>query len=693
MATRFLIIGGGPAGNTAATTAARLGAEVVMVERDVIGGAAHLWDCIPSKTMIATGRRDQPDAGNRRYGARERRRRRRRRRAHRPHRRVENTMRDNTTRLLESQGVRIVHGTGRLHQAVHRRGRRAPTAAETIEFDAALVSTGSRPRIPDWCQPDGERILTTRDCYPPKIFPESITVVGSGVTGVEFVHMFSSFGSKVTLVVSRQQVLPGKDPEVAAVLEDDFLRRGVHLLKGARAESIERTDDDVTVRCDDGRVGHVHARRARHRLDPQHRRPRPRCCRGRGRPWGYVDINHHCLSNVEHIYAAGDISGKLPLSSVASMQGRKMAEHVMGGHTRSHRHLDYDKAASAIFTEPEIADVGLAEAEAFSSGRKIRVTKVPFSSTAKALINNDSQGFVKIISDPATGVVLGGSIVGRQAAELISVIAVAVTAGLKVTDLVESLLVHPALSEALGEAAEYEHARQGKRQRRAAVGPTLSSPPPACGEARLFNDGEDVAGADGVAGGDLDLLDGAGLLGVDLVLHLHRFEHHDAGTDLDRLADLDEHLHDRALHRRFDRAGGDRSAATAARTATRGLLWRSARSDGDRRRFGHPHLDVETLAVDLDRCRALDLRFGLVDVGFGGAALGFATDAGEVELFLDPLGRVGHRGEVGMPEDCQVGGNRGGNTLDDQFVERTDRAGDRRSRSVPHTMSLPTRLS
>ncbi|MEP4650496.1 MAG: FAD-dependent oxidoreductase, partial [Ilumatobacter sp.] len=170
--------------------------------------------------------------------------------------------------------------------------------------------------------------------------------------------------------------------------------------------------------------------------------------------WGYVDINHHCVTNVDHIYAAGDISGKLPLSSVASIQGRKVAEHVMGMHTRSHRHLDYDKAASAIFTEPEIADVGLAEAEAFSEGRKIRVTKVPFSATAKAMINDDTRGFVKIISDPATGVILGGSIVGRHAAELISVIAVAVTANLTVTDLLESILVHPALSEALAEAAE-----------------------------------------------------------------------------------------------------------------------------------------------------------------------------------------------------------------------------------------------
>jgi NAD(P)H dehydrogenase (quinone) len=459
---RFVIIGGGPAGNVAATYAARLGAEVTVIERDVIGGAAHLWDCIPSKSMIATGgamsfmRRSQGmgleqedpviDTGGLTGRIDQ----------------IKANMRDNTTQLLESQNVRLIRGTGAFTSANSVEVTTAE-GVETIEFDSALVSTGSQPRIPDWCHPDGERILTTRDCYPPTVFPDSVTVVGSGVTGVEFVHMFSSFGAKVTLVVSRQQVLPGKDPEVAAVLEQEFMDRGVKLLMGARAEAIERIDADgnpdpdgsqVIVRCDDGRsVTSSHAVLAIGSVPNTADIGLDRAGVEVNR-WGYVDINHHCVTNVPHIYAAGDISGKLPLSSVASIQGRKVAEHVMGLHTRSHRHLDYDKAASAIFTEPEIADVGLAEAEAFASGRKIRVTKVPFSATAKAMINNDTRGFVKIISDPATGVILGGSIVGRHAAELISVIAVAVTAGLTVTDIVESILVHPALSEALAEAAE-----------------------------------------------------------------------------------------------------------------------------------------------------------------------------------------------------------------------------------------------
>jgi NAD(P)H dehydrogenase (quinone) len=454
MAVRFVIVGGGPAGNQAATYAARLGAEVVLVERDIVGGAAHLWDCIPSKTMIATGgamlffRRAEGmgldvdvDAALDRDSLRGR------------VDRIQERLHRAIVELLTSQSVRLIEGTARLkgpNQVVVE----TATGVEELDADAIQLSTGSRPRVPDWCVPDGTRILTTRDCYPPPQIPEHAVVVGSGVTGVEFVHMLSSLGSKVTLIVSRQQVLPTKDPEVAAALEADFLGRGVSLLKGARAIGIDVADDKVTVRCDDGRqVTGSHAILAIGSV-PNVEGLGLEAAGVETDDNGYVHINHHCQSNVPHIYAAGDLSGKLPLSSVAAMQGRKIAEHVMGLHTREHRHLDYDKAASAIFTEPEIADVGLAEAEAFAEGRKIRVTKVPFSASAKALINNDPRGFVKILSDPATGVVLGGSIVGRHAAELISVIALAVTANLKVSDIYESLLVHPALAEALADAAE-----------------------------------------------------------------------------------------------------------------------------------------------------------------------------------------------------------------------------------------------
>jgi NAD(P)H dehydrogenase (quinone) len=445
------ILGGGPAGNTCATVAATLGADVTLVERDIVGGAAHLWDCIPSKALIATGGelveldrahamglkaegRLDIDALRERVAS------------------IEGRLHHSITTQLASQRVRVINGSAEL-KGPHEVVVDTNGVIEELSADFIVVATGSRPRVPDFVTVDRERVLTTRDAYPPPEIPEHAIVIGSGVTGVEFTHLFDSLGAKVTLLVSRQQVLPIKDAEVAAVLEEAFLQRGISLLKGARASAVERDGDVVRVRCEDGR-----AIEGSHALLAVGSIPNSE---GLGLDaagvdvdrGGYIPVNHNCLSNVPHIYAAGDVSGKLPLSSVAAMQGRKIAEHLMGLHNRPHRHLDYDKAASAVFTDPEIADVGLAEAEAFAEGRKIRVTKVPFTANAKALIKGDARGFVKILSDPATGVVLGGSIVGRNAAELISVLAVAVTNGLRVDDIVDSLLVHPSLAELLADAA------------------------------------------------------------------------------------------------------------------------------------------------------------------------------------------------------------------------------------------------
>ncbi|MGA7272688.1 MAG: NAD(P)H-quinone dehydrogenase, partial [Acidimicrobiia bacterium] len=446
---RFLVVGGGPAGTTFATTAAARGANVTVVEKDIVGGAAHLWDCIASKTMTASAVRiavirdaaklglvTDPGAVDTLGLAR----------------RIQVITGDinrNLVDLLESQSVELVHGEGRLvddHTALITTDQ----GERRVTFDRALISTGSGPRVPPWAEIDGERILTTRDAYDLPRVPEHMIVIGSGVTGVEFVHIFQSLGSRVTLVVSRQQILPHRDPEVAAVLEEDFLDRGVKLVIGARAEAIEREGDEVVVRCDDGRVV-----RGSHALLAIGSVPLTDSLGleevGIETDHGYVVVDEYQRTSLPHVYAAGDCTGQMPLSSVAAMQGRKIALHALGTPVTP---IDYTRVSQAVFTEPEIASVGLEEVGAAAEGRRLRTTKVPFAANARAVLQGFTRGFVKVISDPATGVVLGGTIVGHRASELISAVALAVNARLTVSQLVETLMVHPSMSEAITDAAE-----------------------------------------------------------------------------------------------------------------------------------------------------------------------------------------------------------------------------------------------
>ncbi|MDP9494562.1 MAG: FAD-dependent oxidoreductase [Actinomycetota bacterium] len=447
--THLLIIGGGPAGTQAATTAASKGARVTLVEKDIVGGAAHLWDCIPSKTMAASALRHTSIRNAAKLGfvtevgrvdpkvLAER---------------IEVITGDinrNWVRLLESQGVTMIEGTGRFlsdHEVVV-----ATEAGERrITFDKAMVSTGSAPRVPEWAPVDGKRVLTTRDSYFLDEVPEHIVVIGSGVTGVEFTHIFVSLGAKVSLVVSRQQILPYRDAEVAAVLEEDFLERGVRLVIGARAEQVSVSDDDISVMCNDGRVihgSHVLLAVGSYPLSDQ----LDLDAAGIETHDGYITVDDYQRSSVPHIYAAGDVTGQMPLSSVASMQGRKIARHALELPVTP---LDYSKVAEAIFTEPEIASVGLVDVDAAAEGRKVQTMKVPFAANARSVLQHVTRGFVKLTSDPATGVVLGGTIVGHRASELIGVVALAVQARITDETLVETLMVHPSMTEAISDAAE-----------------------------------------------------------------------------------------------------------------------------------------------------------------------------------------------------------------------------------------------
>lgn len=446
----LLVIGGGPAGHSAATQAATFGARVTLVEDQIVGGAAHLWDCIPSKAMVASSMRlrsirnaaqlgisepgpaelDMSNLSSHVYG-------------------IADTIAAGVTKMLDSQGVEIVKGRA------HFIGPNAAVAVTDagqvlIEFDYAIVSTGSSPRVPGWAAIDGERIITTRDAYHLATLPDRIVIVGSGVTGVEMVHIFSSLGSDVALLVSRHHVLPHRDAEVAAVLEEDFLARGVQLLKGSRANGVTKNGSTMTVTTEDGRsVTGSHVLLAVGSVPNSEGLGLSEA--GVAVDHGYVSVDEFQRTSVPHIYAAGDVTGQLPLSSVATMQGRKIAHHLTGRETKP---IDYRKVAQAIFTEPEIASVGLEEVDAAAEGRKVRITKVPLAANPRAIIQGDTLGFIKVVSDPATRVVLGGTVVGHHASELIAPLALATQGRIRVDTLVETLMVHPSFTESISEAAE-----------------------------------------------------------------------------------------------------------------------------------------------------------------------------------------------------------------------------------------------
>lgn len=456
--TRIVIIGGGPAGYEAALVAAAYSADVTVIDSDGIGGACVLWDCVPSKTFIAsTGIRTEV------------------RRAidlginlrtddalvtlPQIHQRVRDLAfaqsADIRDRLL-SEGVTLVSGYASLEEthpgiASHRVvATLQDGTTEHYDGDVVLIATGASPRVLPDAKPDGDRILTWRQLYDLEKLPEHLVVVGSGVTGAEFVHAYTELGVKVTLVSSRDRVLPGEDEDAALVLEDALAERGVELVKHARADKVERTGDSVTVYLADGRTvtgSHVLMTVGSVPNTKDIGLDRAGVATDKG---GYITVDRVSRTSVPGIYAAGDCTGLFPLASVAAMQGRIAMYHSLGEGVSP---IKLKTVASAIFTRPEIATVGVSQQAIDAGEYPARTVMLPLSTNPRAKMSGLRRGFVKIFCRPATGVVIGGVVVAPTASELILPIALAVQNKLTVGDLAQTLSVYPSLSGSITEAA------------------------------------------------------------------------------------------------------------------------------------------------------------------------------------------------------------------------------------------------
>lgn len=461
MVTRIVIIGGGPAGYEAALVAAGYGpdtTEVTVVDRDGIGGACVLWDCVPSKTFIAsTGVRTElrrasglgfdlhvedakislPQINNR----------------------VKTLARSQSVDIggqLLRAGVNVVPGCGELvddipGMAHHRVKVTTPDGRSgVLKADVVLIATGASPRVLPNAKPDGERILNWRQLYDLDELPEHLIIVGSGVTGAEFCNAYTELGVRVTVVASRDQILPHEDSDAAAVLETSFAERGVRLVKNARADSVVRTGTGAKVNLADGRtVEGSHVLMSIGSVPNTEGLGLEKVGIELG-PGNYLTVDRVSRTSASGIYAAGDCTGLLPLASVAAMQGRIAMYHALGEGVSPIR---LRTVAAAVFTFPEIAAVGVPQTAIDSGAVPARTLMLPLNTNARAKMSLLEHGFVKIFCRPATGVVIGGVVVAPIASELILPIALAVQNRISVTDLAQTLSVYPSLSGSTIETA------------------------------------------------------------------------------------------------------------------------------------------------------------------------------------------------------------------------------------------------
>jgi len=469
---RVVVIGGGPGGYEAALVAAQLGADVTVVDTDGIGGSAVLTDCVPSKTLIATAELmadmeeadelglmiDTPGAGRdalrcdlAKVNARVK--------------ELALAQSADIERRLTRDGVRVLRARGRIAtpaspgQAVWKVvAELADGGEETIEADAVLVATGASPRTLETAQPDGERILSWDQVYDLDEVPEKLVVVGSGVTGAEFASAYNALGIDVTLVSSRDHVLPGEDQDAAQVIEEVFERRGMTVLAKSRMESVTRSGDTVTVTLTDGR-----SIEASHCLLALGSVPNTD---GIGleeagvvlKDGGFVNVDRVSRTSARGIYSAGDCTGVFMLASVAAMQGRIAMWHFLGDAVAP---LDLKTVSANVFTAPEIATVGWTQNAVEAGEIDAETVMLPLSGNARAKMQGVRDGFVKLYARPGTGIIVGGVVVAPRASELIHPVALAVSQSLTADQVAQAFTVYPSMSGSVAEAARRLHRVRG----------------------------------------------------------------------------------------------------------------------------------------------------------------------------------------------------------------------------------------
>jgi dihydrolipoamide dehydrogenase len=448
------IIGAGPGGYVAAIRAAQLGLAVAIVEQEALGGVCLNWGCIPSKALLRNAQVASLLGRGKEFGfstsglkldfgaAVDR------------SRRVSNRLVKGVAALMKSNGVEVVEGQGSLgscntvHVSLNEGGQR------TIHTHNTIVGTGARPRGLPGVEVDGERVMTYREAILLRDLPTSVIIVGAGPIGMEFAHLWQAYGAEVTVVEMLPRVLPLEDQEVSREVERAFKRRKVRLLTGTRVQSIDAGPRRVHLATKSEQDGEQELE-AERVLIATGVRPNTEGLglqeAGIQLDRGHIVVDENMRTSAPGLYAIGDVTGKLPLAHVASAQGAVAAETIAG---RESRALDYEGMPRCTYCEPQVASIGLTEAQALERGHEVKVGRFDFRANGKALSLGDHDGWVKIIADADSGEILGAHLVGPEVTELVAELVLARSSELVPSQVAQSVHAHPTLSEVVREAAE-----------------------------------------------------------------------------------------------------------------------------------------------------------------------------------------------------------------------------------------------
>jgi dihydrolipoamide dehydrogenase len=448
----LLVIGAGPGGYVAAIRAAQLGQNVLIVDKSEFGGVCLNRGCIPSKALISAAHQYQSIQRAAAIGI---------------------TASDVTLDFAKIQQwkasvvKKLTNGVGALLKGnkiqtfqgevmfINEQEARVFNENESprYRFKHCIVATGSRP-IELKAFPFGGRILSSTEALSLEAIPQSLIVIGGGYIGVELGQMYAKFGTKVTILEGTAAILPGFEKDITKLVQRNLEKAKVEVYTEAQAQSAETTEQDVTVvykvKDEEKKIT------ADYVLVTVGRRPNTDGDLGldlvgvKLSDRGLIEIDGQCRTNIPSIFAIGDIVPGPALAHKASYEAKVAAEAIAGQTSQ----IDYKAIPAVVFSDPEIASVGWSETEAKEKGYSVKIGKFPFVANGRALSLQATEGFVKLVADETTGLVLGAQIVGEEASNLVAELGLAIEMGATLEDIALTIHAHPTLAEMVGEAAE-----------------------------------------------------------------------------------------------------------------------------------------------------------------------------------------------------------------------------------------------